>query len=90
MIKHVSIRISGKVQGVFFRASTKTKADELLVRGIVRNEPDGSVYVEAEGEEEPLKKFIQWCYQGPTAASVRQCEITPGEAKGYTDFSIRR
>jgi acylphosphatase len=51
MKKHFNIRISGRVQGVFFRASTKAKAEELGISGFVQNEPDGSVYIEAEGEE---------------------------------------
>jgi acylphosphatase len=48
-MNHVSIRISGKVQGVFFRASTKGKAEQYGINGFVRNEKDGSVYIEAEG-----------------------------------------
>jgi acylphosphatase len=90
MVKHVSIQVSGKVQGVFFRASARTRADELSVAGIVRNEPDGSVYIEAEAEEEQLDKFIQWCRTGPRAAEVKECRVTSGPVMGYKDFSIRR
>lgn len=90
MQKHFSIRISGVVQGVFFRASTKAKADELHVRGRVRNERDGSVYVEAEGDEKNLDTFIQWCRKGPARASVAKCEVQEGALKGYSDFVVER
>jgi acylphosphatase len=58
MKKRFSIRVNGRVQGVFFRASTKEVADQLGVRGFVRNEPDGKVYIEAEADEEALKRFV--------------------------------
>jgi acylphosphatase len=90
MVKHVNINVSGSVQGVFFRASAKARADELSVRGIVRNEPDGSVYIEAEAEEALLEEFIKWCHTGPPSATVTRCDVTPGAVSGYKDFSIRR
>ena len=55
-MKHLSIHVSGKVQGVFFRASTKEKAEEFNIKGNVRNNADGSVSIEAEGEEENLQE----------------------------------
>jgi acylphosphatase len=88
MKKNVTIKITGKVQGVFFRASTKEKADELGLTGLVRNERDGSVSIEAEGEEDILSNFIFWCHRGPRLAKVEQCEIEEGEIKGFADFSI--
>jgi acylphosphatase len=90
MIKHFSIRISGKVQGVFFRASTEQKAREFSISGFVRNESDGSVFIEAEGEEENLKVFIEWCQQGPRSARVDRCDVNPGDVKGYSRFVIQR
>jgi len=57
-MRHLNIRVSGKVQGVFFRASTKEQADQLGVKGFVRNEPNGDVYIEVEGDEEKLKIFF--------------------------------
>jgi acylphosphatase len=90
MKKYATIKISGKVQGVFFRASTKEKADELGVKGLVRNERDGSVFIEAEGEEEVLSVFIFWCNRGPRLAKVEQCEVNEGEVKGFTEFIISR
>lgn len=89
-MKHVSIRIYGKVQGVFFRASTKEKADELGIHGTVRNENDGSVAIEAEGGEETVGKFIEWCQKGPRLAVVNRCEVTEGELRYFKGFSILR
>jgi acylphosphatase len=73
-MKHVKIRVQGQVQGVFFRQSAREKAEELDVTGWARNESDRSVYIEAEGKSEALEKFLEWCRQGPPAASVSQVE----------------
>jgi acylphosphatase len=90
MKKGCSIHVSGKVQGVFFRASTKDKADELGVKGFVRNERDGSVYIEAEAEEGTLKLFIDWCKQGPRMARVDVCEVKELGVQNFSSFEIRR
>jgi len=89
-MKAVTIRVSGKVQGVFFRASTKNEADGLGILGMVRNEPDGSVYIEAEGEEKKLNLFIEWCRKGPSRAIVKSCDIKASVPKGETEFKITR
>jgi acylphosphatase len=90
MMKHVTIRVSGKVQGVFFRASTEKEAQKLKLSGIVRNELDGSVYIEAEGNETAIEQLIVWCRKGPERARVDKCEVTEGQPKGYTEFRIER
>jgi acylphosphatase len=90
MIQHLKIRIYGKVQGVFYRASTKEKADELGLKGFVRNEPDGSVYAEAEGTNEQLDKLINWCRQGPVGAKVVDVNCERGEIRQFEQFEIRR
>lgn len=90
MRKHFNITVAGRVQGVFFRASTKTSADHLNVKGFVRNQPDGMVYIEAEGEEKDLEQFISWCSQGPKAAKVENYDVREGELKGFTGFEIQR
>lgn len=90
MVRHLNIRVTGKVQGVFFRASTEDKAAELGISGFVRNEPDGTVYIEAEGEEEPMSRFVEWCRQGPRHARVDACIVDPGNVEGYRGFSVRR
>src|SRR5882724_10781925 len=78
-----TIRISGKVQGVSFREYAKGKAYELRLNGFIRNEPDGSVYAEVEGEEEDLKKFIEWCHEGPESAKVDEVK---GTRQPFRDF----
>ena len=89
LVSHI-IKVSGRVQGVFFRASTKNKADELDIKGFVRNEPDGSVYIEAEGEESNMIQFEAWCAQGPRNAIVEQCNVSKTEVKGFSEFTVRR
>jgi acylphosphatase len=90
MTQHLNIRVSGKVQGVFFRASAKDKADALLVRGFVRNEREGSVYIEAEAEAGVLAAFVAWCRQGPPSAKVERCDVSEGAISNYASFDIRR
>lgn len=90
MKKHVSIKVSGTVQGVFYRASTKKKADELNIKGFVRNERNGDVYIEAEGEEKELARFVEWCRTGPPAAVVETVEVAEGPLKGFASFVIER
>lgn len=63
--------IKGRVQGVWFRESTKKKALSLGVYGWVKNLPDGTVEVVAEGNEDKVKELVKWCYKGPPSADVR-------------------
>jgi acylphosphatase len=89
MKQHLNIKIYGKVQGVSFRYYSLEKARELGLYGFARNEPDGRVYIEVEGEEEKLKRFLDWCRQGPVWAKVEKAEIKKGKIKNYKDFEIR-
>ena len=89
-MKHLNIRVSGKVQGVFFRASTKEQADQLDVNGFVRNELKGDVYIEVEGDEDKLKIFCDWCKRGPNRARVDSVKIEEAELKYFTSFEVRR
>lgn len=89
-MKRYIIRVSGKVQGVFFRVSTKENADHLGLNGIVRNEPDGSVYVEAEGQSVSLEAFAAWCKKGPNRAQVVTFVMEEADPKGYVGFTIVR
>lgn len=82
------LRITGRVQGVFFRSSTKRKAEELHVTGRVRNVPDGSVEVFAEGSEEDLQELIKWCQEGPAGARVEGVEIQEATEEGGEGFRI--
>lgn len=90
MKKAVQLRIRGLVQGVFFRQSTMQKARELGIYGWVRNCEDGSVEVEAEGEESVLKVFINWCHRGPRNARVDDVEKMDVPIKNFESFDIRR
>lgn len=86
MIKHLNIKIHGLVQGVYFRVSAKEEAEKINILGFAENKPDGSVYIEAEGEEKDLDQFINWCKDGPSSAKVEKIEVTPGELKDFTEF----
>ncbi|RAU84548.1 acylphosphatase [Pontibacter arcticus] len=89
--KRISIRVHGKVQGVFFRASTQEKARELGLAGFVQNEPDGTVYLEAEGEPDALQKLKEWAQEGPIHARVENLEVQELEGVGVFDtFEQRR
>lgn len=90
MIKTFSIRVSGKVQGVFFRASAKQKADELEVKGFVRNDPDESVYIEVQGEEDLVNEFAHWCKVGPKFAKVDRCDVREIEHIHFDTFEVKR
>ena len=87
-MKNVKIRVSGKVQGVFFRLSTKKRAIKLGVTGTIRNERDGSVYIEAEGSEDAILKFTEWCKSGPPLSRVEQTTVEEGALHGYKNFEI--
>lgn len=89
MIKHLSIKVFGFVQGVFFRAATKEKADKLNIHGFVKNELDGIVYVEAEGEEKNLKEFLKWCHIGPDFSELEKVEFEfSDKLVNFSDFRI--
>jgi len=75
----VRIVVSGRVQGVFFRASTISIAASLGLGGRVRNREDGSVEITAEGERDKLNELAHWCRQGPEDARVDDIELEWGE-----------
>ena len=87
-MKHINIQISGKVQGVFFRASTKAVADQMGIKGLVKNEKDGSVYIEAEGDAMSLSMFLEWCNDGPDKAIVENVTVADAELKNYRNFEV--
>ena len=86
---HVTLHITGRVQGVFYRASARDKAQSLKVNGYARNEKDGSVCIEAEGDEQAIQTFIAWCKDGPRMAEVNEVKVEFGEIKNFQNFSIR-
>ena len=83
------IRVTGRVQGVFYRASTKTKALDLGLKGWVKNEIDGSVLMEIEGQVSAIQKMVEWCGDGPIHARVASVEVHDKEAENYTSFEVR-
>lgn len=87
-MKHIKIKVSGKVQGVFFRASTKAVADQMGVKGLVKNEKDGSVYIEAEADAATLELFVEWCNEGPEKSKVENVVVKAGEIKNYRNFEV--
>lgn len=72
---------------MFFRYSAKSEAEKLGIKGFARNEDDGTVYIEAEGEESVLEKFLDWCGTGPLLAKVTKTEKTESDLKNFSGFS---
>ena len=87
---HLNIRVLGKVQGVYFRHSTKAVADQLGIVGWVKNESDGSVYIEAEGDKAMMDAFIEWCEEGPERAVVDSINMVEDELKSYNNFIVKK
>jgi len=86
----VQAKVHGHVQGVFFRDFTSRRARGLDLNGYVRNLPDGTVGVYAEGERGKLEEFIRHLKTGPPSATVDSVEVAWGEYSGsYSGFSIR-
>lgn len=89
MRKRVIIRVFGLVQGVNFRYYTKRKAEELGLAGWVENKDDGSMTIVAEGEQEDLKKLIDWAKKGPSLASIEDIEIKWEEPMAEEGFEVK-
>lgn len=88
-MKSISIRIYGRVQGVGFRHHTKQTAISHNISGIVKNMLDGSVYIEATGNESELNQFVNWCHDGPTWAYVEKVEISDINDRGHSGFTVK-
>ena len=87
-MKHLDIIVSGKVQGVFFRASSKAVADQLGIKGFARNCEDGTVSIEAEGDDFSFELFLEFCHKGSDRAIVEKVVVAEGEMKNYRNFEI--
>lgn len=83
------VRVTGRVQVVFFRTWTQVQARELGVNGWVRNAGDGSVEAHLEGDEAAVKALVQRMWQGPPSAEVEKVEVEEAEAKGLSGFEVR-
>ncbi len=89
-IERWSIRVIGRVQGVYFRKSTQETANQLGIKGYVENQFDGSVFIEAEGNLSVLHKFKAWCMEGPPLAKVEKLEVEAmKKLANDQDFQIR-
>ncbi|WP_411275624.1 acylphosphatase [Daejeonella sp.] len=89
-MKHLDIIISGRVQGVFFRDTSKAVADQLGVKGTARNCSDGTVAIEAEGDDFSLDLFLEFCHKGSDRSAVENVELAEGEMKNYRNFEVLR
>jgi len=88
-MRRAEIAIAGRVQGVFYRYSTKEMANRFHLTGSVRNLPDGRVQVICEGIEEDIASLIEWCKHGPRGAVVENVEVDWKEYVGdFKDFRI--
>lgn len=88
--QRLTILISGKVQGVYYRASAAQEATRLGLTGYAKNLPDGRVELVAEGPEPALASLKQWCHKGPPAAKVDRVDATESTATGeFTSFETR-
>ena len=86
----VQVVISGRVQGVWFRANTKQRAEQLGINGWVKNTADGKVVALFEGDEKHIQEMIEWCHYGPPLAKVENVEVKKQPASSdFDQFSVR-
>ncbi|MCW3077952.1 MAG: acyP [Bacteroidetes bacterium] len=90
MRRHYNIFVHGKVQGVNYRANAQATAHLLNLTGYVKNLPKTGVYIEVEGPEEGVNKFIEWCYTGPKLAIVTEVKAEEAPLVGFQTFEIKR
>jgi len=88
-VKRVRVRVRGRVQGVFFRAETRARAESLGIAGFVRNDLDGSVEAVFEGPAERVDSLVDWCRRGPSGAQVDEVEILDEQPLGEVGFQLR-
>lgn len=89
MVKHLNIHIKGKVQRIGFRYSALQEANRLNIKGYAENRPDGSVFIEAEGEQKALTDFLTWCHHGPPWAKVTEVHTEDSGISGFEGFFTR-
>mgnify|MGYP000566128676 FL=1 len=87
---HAHVFVSGRVQGVFFRATTRDTAREHGVDGWVKNLADGRVEAVFEGPEDAVEAMVEFCHEGSPQARVDDVEVEYAEPDGYEGFEIRR
>jgi acylphosphatase len=87
MKKHYNITVRGRVQGVGFRYNVRRQALSLGLDGFVKNMPDGSVYIEAEGYQSDLDEFVDWCRVGSSGSRVIDVIVSVSNLEGLTGFN---
>ena len=88
-MRRVHVRVRGRVQGVFFRAEARGRAESLGLGGWIRNAPDGSVEAVFEGDEQRVDSMVEWCRRGPSGAHVDDVDVEAEEPTGETGFDVR-
>lgn len=89
-LERARVRVSGRVQGVFFRDSTREMAEQLGLTGWVTNLPDGNVEAVFEGPSEQVREAVKWCKEGPSHADVEDVDAEYGPAQGdLSSFEVR-
>jgi len=88
-VKRVRVRAGGRVQGVFFRAETSSRAESLALAGWVRNAPDGTVEAVFEGDSERVDSMVEWFRRGPSGARVDELDVIDEEPAGEAGFQVR-
>ena len=86
----VHLMISGKVQGVFFRDSSRIVAEKLKITGWIKNREDGKVEAVVSGEEKNVKAFVDWCKSGPDRAEVQEVVVSQKEKISFKKFEVKR
>ncbi|MGE5518427.1 MAG: acylphosphatase [Candidatus Dadabacteria bacterium] len=86
----IRVKIEGRVQGVYFRASAREMAEQLGLKGWVRNTEEGDVEAEVSGDEDKIWRFVEWCRQGPPRAIVSDVKVSRLEEQFYYDFKVIR
>jgi len=89
MILHYNIFVKGRVQGVWFRKYTQQAAISYDLKGFVHNKMDGTVYIEAEGEETNLKLLVKWLEKGSPLSEVKEVVASEGDLVGYNGFDMK-
>ncbi|MBX7204810.1 MAG: acylphosphatase [Bacteroidia bacterium] len=89
-LKTVTIEVFGKVQGVYYRQSAQKRALELGITGMVRNRPEGTVFIHATGDEEDVMAFVNWCKDGPMLAHVDKVDVIETPLTIFNGFVIER
>lgn len=90
MVKGAQLLISGRVQGVGYRAATRKMAEHLQLTGWVKNLPDGRVEALVEGREGAIAQMVQWCYHGPPSAQVQSVVVEEVLPQGLSHFRVIR